>query len=273
MNATENERLRRIASLDDEIELLQAETAGRNKQESERFGLATKQGQEQRGLFGDELDKTKTKQSFQTLKLLQSQYDEMFSKVKTQAEGVFDAIFLRGKKGFQGLLDYIKGTFITGLKDLFGNVVATLFTGSRPGGGSTAQGGLFGGIAQLFSGGRQGGGGGILGGLRSLFGGGGGQGGPGGVFGGGVGPGGVFSLAGGGARGGFERAFQAYSYGVEIGFARRVGTSGAVALFWLVVGNAGHRMANDEIDPGEVHNSNGPAPGFLRSRQGYGSPD
>jgi len=176
----QNERAAaRTQQLEDKLSLIRARTAGGTRQEGELFELLEQQRQERRGVAGKDLAIIEETQQFEQLALMQKQYDDTFSKIKTQAEGVFDAIFLRGKKGFAGLLDYIKGTFITGLKDMFGNLVATIFTGARPGGGSAAQGGLFGGlfsgIAGLFGGGRQGGGGGgILGSLGSVFGGGGG---------------------------------------------------------------------------------------------------
>jgi TP901 family phage tail tape measure protein len=196
MNETENARLQRIANLDDEIAILAASAAGRNKQESEVFELLEKQRQAQRGVFGDELTKLQTKQQYEQLRLVQSQYDETFNKIKGQAEGVFDAIFTKGKKGFAGLLDYIKGIFVVQLKDAFGDLVARLFVGPRPGGGGQASGGLFGGLASLFRGG-----GGGFGGLEGAGGGGGGFN-LGGLFGGGNLGGGVFSFAGGGSRGG-----------------------------------------------------------------------
>jgi TP901 family phage tail tape measure protein len=181
-------RRQSISGLQDELAVLQASVSGGQGPDAKFRGqlaeLQVKQAQELRkaseaGAHDEEIRLIQQKQGLEVIKLQQNQYDEMFSKVKTQAEGVFDAIFLRGKKGFAGLLDYIKGTFITGLKDLFGNVVATLFTGSRPGGGSAATGGIFGGLSNafggLFGGNRSGGGGGgLFGGLGGLFGGGGG---------------------------------------------------------------------------------------------------
>lgn len=174
----------RIESLRDDISVLAAETGAPGRESGELARLASQQQIELRkasaqGADAGEITLIQQRQGLEVLKLQQQQYDTMFGRVKTQAEGVFDAIFLRGKKGFAGLLDYIKGTFITGLKDLFGNVVATLFTGSRPGGGSAATGGIFGGLANafggLFGGGRSGGGGGgLFGSLGGLFGGGGG---------------------------------------------------------------------------------------------------
>jgi len=181
MFATENERLARIGNMEAEIEVMDAAAMGRNKHESQLFELLAKQKQASAAVSDPaELAVLEKFQGRKQLELLRNQYDETFDKIRTQAEGVFDAIFLRGKKGFAGLLDYIKGTFITGMKDLFGNLVATLFTGARPGGGGAAQsgglfGGLFSGISGLFGGARQGGGGGgLFSGLGGLFGGGGG---------------------------------------------------------------------------------------------------
>ncbi len=176
MNATEMERLTRIGNMEAEIEVMDAAAMGRNKHESQWLELLTQQKQARAAVSDPEMLAVLERfQGRKQMELLRNQYDETFGKIKNQAEGVFDAIFLRGKKGFAGLLDYIKGTFITGLKDLFGNIVATLFTGRRPGGGGAAQGGLFGGIASLFGGGaRAGGGGGLFSGLGGLFGGGGG---------------------------------------------------------------------------------------------------
>lgn len=182
----EADRRRRREDRRDEIEILAAEVGagGRGgigaRFAAEQANLAVRQAQEQRKAArrGDaaELADIEERQGLEVIRLHQRQYDEMFDRVKQQAEGVFDAIFLHGKKGFAGLLDYVKGVFITQLKNAFGDLVASLFLGRRPGpAGGGAGGGLFGGITSLFrgaagGGGAGGGGGEFLGNLKSIFG-------------------------------------------------------------------------------------------------------
>lgn len=152
----------RMEGLSEDIRLLQAETSGggqsllgfnnrairdnaevqRLKVEQEiRYNKAVREG-----ALDAELQLIQQKEGLELLRLQQTQYDRMFDTVKGQAEGVFDAIFLRGKKGFDGLLDYIKGVFVVKVKDIFGNLVARLFTGERPGGEAGAAGGIMDGI-------------------------------------------------------------------------------------------------------------------------------
>jgi len=156
----------RLRGLDDEIAILQAEVSGRTKQKSEFLQLFARQKKERERVIGgrEEIDRIQVKQGLEVVALQQRQYDTMFDTVKNRAEGVFDAIFTRGKKGFAGLLDYIKGIFITDLKDLFGSLTAELFLGRRPG-GSAQGGGMFSGLLGLLSRGGNGIGGaeGILG--------------------------------------------------------------------------------------------------------------
>ncbi|MCI0418184.1 MAG: hypothetical protein L0312_03005, partial [Acidobacteria bacterium] len=169
----EQRRRDRLRGLDDEIAMLQAEVSGRNKNESELLQLFAKQQKEKERALGrgpDEIQRIETRQGLELIQLQQRQYDNLFSTVKNQAEGVFDAIFTRGRKGFAGLLDYVKGVFATRLKDIFGDIVATLFVGRRPGlGGASGPAAGFGGLFNL-GGLFGGGGGGFVARLRAGFG-------------------------------------------------------------------------------------------------------
>ncbi len=102
----------------------------------------------------------------EVLKVHRQEYLKMIDSVREGAGKVFDAISSRGKGAFQSLMDWIEGVFLSRLRVLFQNLVATLFTPNMGGQGLAsrllqgvipvfgASGGLGGssGVTQLFQG-------------------------------------------------------------------------------------------------------------------------
>jgi len=207
----------RLQSLQEEIALLGAETAqgmprfslfGNNaKFSAEQARLQTQQGidmaRAQRESASPEvLAALGDKHHLEMIKLAQERYTDLYSNIAEHAGRVWDGIFQKGKSGWQGLMEYIKGTWATAMRKLFSDFVASLLTPMF-----SRLSGAFGGIAGG-GGGGGGAGGGLLGNLFGGLLGGGGGGGlgiPGGVFQGSSQGGMIFSAAGGGGaqRGGF----------------------------------------------------------------------
>ncbi len=175
---------------------VQAKAGGQNRQLSEQLELQAKFAKELRDADPANRALIEQRQQRQLIDFQRNQYFKLYDDVKDHAAHAFDAIFTGSKKGFAGLVDFIKGIWVTMLRKMFAELVAHLLTplfarmsglfgGAAGAGGGGFFGNLFGGFANIL-GGR--GGGGLL-----HFAGGGGGGGIAGLFGG---------LGGGGRAGG-----------------------------------------------------------------------
>ena len=88
-----------------------------------------------------ELEKAGQVFSNDVLKVHREEYQKMIAQVRDGAGQIFDILTSNGKDKFQSLLDWLKGSWMSGLKTLFQNFFAELVTGFQKG-----FGGIFSGI-------------------------------------------------------------------------------------------------------------------------------
>jgi hypothetical protein len=88
----------------------------------------------------EELERAGKLFSADVLKVHREEYQRMIQSVREGAGEIFDAITSRGKGAFQSLMDWLEGTFLSGLRTLFQNLIESIVTGFKGGFGQLLQG-------------------------------------------------------------------------------------------------------------------------------------
>ena len=87
----------------------------------------------------EELERAGKLFSADVLKVHREEYQRMIQSVREGAGEIFDAITSRGKGAFQNLMDWLEGTFLSGLRTLFQNLIESIVTGFKGGFGQLLQ--------------------------------------------------------------------------------------------------------------------------------------
>lgn len=130
---------KRVRLLQQEVELLRTRvgfgtaTSDAAREQSELVQMQVRHQQELNnalfdGLSLEEQTLIKERQQLELIDLQQEQYRQLYDDLEEQAGRVFDAITAKGKSGFQGLVDYIQGLWLTAMRKMFAEAVASLLT-------------------------------------------------------------------------------------------------------------------------------------------------
>lgn len=84
-------------------------------------------------IFNQKLASLADLEAANVLKVHREEYQRMIDTVRDGAGQVFDAIASRGKGAFQNLMDWLEGTFLSGMRVLFQNLVESIATGFKGG--------------------------------------------------------------------------------------------------------------------------------------------
>jgi hypothetical protein len=91
-------------------------------------------------VLNDKLSQLANLEAGSILKVHREEYQRMIDTVRDGAGQVFDALTSRGKGAFQNLMDWLEGTFLSGLRTLFQNFIESIATGFKGGFGQLFQG-------------------------------------------------------------------------------------------------------------------------------------